>query len=76
VAVRIRKMGEIVCAAMHPAEPGDTYIDDGLHYKLSVELGALVSEPMDRHEKDGLWWWRDEVPPGRKADLFYFERAA
>jgi hypothetical protein len=52
MAVRIRKSGEIVCAAMHPEEPGDTYLNDGLHYKLAVELGALVSEPMERHQRD------------------------
>lgn len=68
MAVRIRRDGRVLCAAMHPAEPGDTYLDDGLHYKLSVELGALVTEPMDSdvgrggHAAHGEWWWRDEVP--------------
>lgn len=71
MAVRVRRpSGEIVCAAMHPAQEGDCYLDDGLHYKLSVELGVLVSEPMDLpegvglggHRRHGLWWWRGEAP--------------
>ena len=71
MAVRIRESGVIVCAAMHPEMPGDTYIDDGLHYRLSVEYRVLVSEPMESHRNDGLWWWRNEVPPGRMIDPFY-----
>lgn len=71
MSVRVRTDGTILCAAMHPAEPGDTYLDDGDHYKLSVVRGLLVSEPMERHELDGLWWWHDEVPPGREPDPFY-----
>ena len=71
MAVRIRKSGEIVCAAMHPEEPGDTYLNDGLHYKLSVELKVLVAEPMLRHARDGRWWWRNEVPNDREVDAFY-----
>jgi hypothetical protein len=64
MAVRIRRDGRILCAAMHGSEPGDTYLDDGLHYKLSVELQALVTEPMERHKHHGQWWWRNEVPLG------------
>lgn len=71
MAVRIRQDGTILCAAAHPEQPGDTYLHDGLHYKLSVELGALVTEPMHAdpvnpgrggHEAHGCWWWQDEVP--------------
>lgn len=43
MAVRIRQDGTIVCAAMHPEQPGDTYLDDGLHYRL-CELRALVTD--------------------------------
>jgi hypothetical protein len=50
MAVRIRKNGRIFCAAMNPPEDGDTYIDDGLHYKLSVENKMLVTEPMKQHQ--------------------------
>lgn len=71
MAVRIREDGTIVCAASHPAQAGDTYIHDGLHYKLSVELRALVTEPMDPdplnpgrggHRDHGHWWWADGIP--------------
>lgn len=72
MAVRVRIDGRIFCAAMHPALPDDrAYLDDGLHYKLSVELGVLVSEPMyadpecpgrGGHAAHGEWWWRDAVP--------------
>lgn len=69
MALHIRKDGTILCAAMHPAVASDRgYLDDGLHYKLSVELGAVVTEPMHStegrggHAKHGEWWWCDEVP--------------
>jgi hypothetical protein len=73
VAVRVRSDGRILCAAMHPAAEGDTYLDDGLHYKLSVELKALVTEPFERHAERGEWWWRDEVPEGVEVDGFYLD---
>ena len=41
MAVRIRKDGTIVCAAKSQPEDGDGYIDDGLHYILSVGLKVL-----------------------------------
>lgn len=69
MSLRIRRDGRILCAAVHPAEPGDTYLHDGIHYKLSAELGAIVTEPMDSaagrggHARHGEWWWADEVPP-------------
>lgn len=68
MAVRVRQDGRILCAAKHPRQLGDTYINDGLHYKLSVELGALVTEAMHQdvgrggHARHGEWWWRHEVP--------------
>lgn len=76
MAVRIREDGTIVCAAMHPEEPGDTYLHDGLHYRLSVDLGVLVTEPMEceggrgGHGKHGLWWWRDRVPDDVQLERF------
>lgn len=56
---------------MHPAGPDDVYIDDGLHYRLSVELGVLLTEPMKPdpanpgrggHQSHGEWWWRGHIP--------------
>jgi hypothetical protein len=79
VAVRIRRGGRILCAARYPAEDGDTYLDDGLHYRLATELHALVTEPMELSEGEGLgghavhgeWWWRDAVPEEAVIDSFY-----
>ncbi len=68
MSLRIRADGRVLCAAMYPEEPGDTYVDDGAHYRLSVELGVLVTEPMDGpggrggHARHGEWWWRGAVP--------------
>lgn len=69
MAVRIRASGKIVCAAMHAALPGDTYIDDGLHYELAVERKVLVTEPMELHKRSGEWWWRGQAPA--TTDPFY-----
>ncbi len=71
MALRIRKDGRILCAAKHPAQEGDTYLHDGIHYKLTVETRAIVSEPMNPdpanpgrggHAAHGEWWWGHEVP--------------
>lgn len=71
MALRIRPDGTILCAAMHPARPGDTYLHDGISYKLTVELSAIVTEPMEPdpanpgrggHAKHGQWWWWHEAP--------------
>ena len=71
MAVRIRKDGSIVCAAMFGEEPGDTYIDDGLHYHLSVEQKVLVAEAHEHHQKTGRWWWAGNVPDEVTIDPFY-----
>lgn len=60
----------VLCAAIHPDEPGDLYLGDGIHYMLSVETGSLVTEPMHLpegtgrggHAAHGEWWWRGEAP--------------
>ena len=71
MAVRIRKDGRIFCAAMFPAEPGDTYLDDNIHYMLSSESKVLVTEPHERHQINGEWWWKGNVPEGIVIDPFY-----
>jgi len=77
VAVRVRQNGRIFCAARHPEETGDIYLDDGLHYQLSVELGLLVTETMDGGHRDhGEWWWRGLAPSGIEIDPFYENHAA
>jgi len=54
MAVRIRKSGLIVCAAKSEPEPGDYYIDDGLHYRLGVELRVMTVYGQDKNGAD-LW---------------------
>lgn len=55
MAVRWRKNGDIVCAAMSRARKDDTYIDDHLHYQLSVNQKVLI--PDRNCKKNGLWHW-------------------
>ena len=68
MALRIRSDGRILCAAMHPEEPGDTYLHDGISYRLTVEYGVVVTEAMHQtagrggHAKHGEWWWRGAEP--------------
>lgn len=61
----------MLCAAMHLAEDGDLYIDDSLHYHLSVERKVLVTEPHELHQHHGEWWWVNAVPVGKQIDNFY-----
>lgn len=68
MALRIRKDGRILCAAMHDEEEGDFYIPDDISYKLTVELRAIVTEAMNSgyrggHAKHGEWWWANDIPP-------------
>ena len=51
------------CAALSEEQPGDTYIDDGLHYSMSVEKGVIVALPMPEHTANPQWWWRGAAPP-------------
>ena len=57
MALRWRQYGngELLCAAKHPAEAKDTYIDDALHYRLAVELRVVIPDP-NEHET-GKWHW-------------------
>jgi hypothetical protein len=73
MALRIRKDGRILCAAIHSAEDGDTYIDDELHYEMSVERKILVAEPSDLHNQSGQWWWSGNIPNDVIVDKFYLE---
>lgn len=47
--------GELICAAKSRAHKGDTYIDDTLHYELSVIQKVLV--PALDEGKTGRWFW-------------------
>lgn len=80
MAVRIRRTGEILCAAQHPAADGDIYIDDGEHYHLTVELKVLVTELMHLpngggHASHGQWRWINAIPSGIEIDPFYLDRS-
>jgi hypothetical protein len=55
MSIRWRQTGELVCAAMSKPEDGDTYIDDRIHYQLSVISRAIVADA--DHEHNGLWHW-------------------
>tara|TARA_R110002072_G_scaffold302984_2_gene490700 strand:+ start:460 stop:666 length:207 start_codon:yes stop_codon:yes gene_type:complete len=55
MSIRWRKDGRLLCAAMTEPEEGDTYIDDNLHYQLSVISRAIMAD-VD-HETNGLWYW-------------------
>jgi hypothetical protein len=63
MALRIRKDGKILCAAMHPRQRGDTYIDDGLHYQMSVVHKVIWTDDNHLDSKNkkghGEWWWNE-----------------
>ena len=73
MAVRIRKDGSIVCAALSDALDGDCYLDDNTHYELSVKQKVLVTTESDHHTKNGgVWWWRNQEPENVVIDKFYY----
>lgn len=55
MSIRWRKSGELLCAAMTETKEGDCYIDDRLHYELSVVQKCILGDA--EHEKNGLWHW-------------------
>lgn len=67
MALRIRKDGRVFCAALTAEEPGDTYIDDAMHYHLSERFRVLVTYPMPKHAETGEWWWAGNAPDGVEA---------
>ena len=74
MAIRIRKNGRIFCAAMFPEEPGDTYINDQLHYHHSVtENGNLqlriISEYQDNLGKVLDRKYSDPMAPADTKDM-------
>lgn len=72
MAVRIRKDGRIFCAAMTEQQEGDLYIDDRLHYHLSVITKVLVTTPSETHNKtNGEWYFINAIPEYVIIDEFY-----
>lgn len=60
MAVRIRADTKvIVCAAMSEARPDDVYLDDNIHYELSVELRVLCCVGQN---SDGADLWKFCAP--------------
>ena len=60
MALRIRKNGDIFCAALHDPENGDTYIPDNISEILSGATGEkplIITDPEPNHSKHGQWWW-------------------
>jgi len=55
MSLRWRKTGELLCGAKSEAMEDDCYIDDRLHYYLSVEVGAVIADVDE--ETTGLWQW-------------------
>ncbi len=55
MSLRWRLTGEILCAAKSEEMEGDTYINDRLHYELSVIQKTIV--PDLKEEENGLWHW-------------------
>ncbi len=55
MAIRIRKTGELLCAAHTAPMEGDTYLDDDIHYYLSQLTRAI--RPSKTHDIDNLWFW-------------------
>ena len=73
MALRIRIDGRIFCAALSEAQPNDLYLDDEIHYGLSVINKVLVTTPNDFHMANGgEWWWKNQVPEGVIIDEFYY----
>ena len=59
MSLRWRKAGYLVCGAKSEPQPGDTYIDDRLHYQLAVISRVVI--PDADEERNGLWWWTSET---------------
>lgn len=55
MSLRWRKTGEILCGAKSKPMKDDTYINDRLHYELSVIQKTIVADVNE--EKNGLWYW-------------------
>lgn len=55
MSIRIRKTGDMLCAAKCDEMKGDTYINDSLHYQLAIIQKVLV--PDKNEEKNGRWYW-------------------
>lgn len=60
MSLRWRVTGELLCGAKTKPAPDDTYIDDRLHYHLSL-TGVIA--PEDDEAETGRWRWRTARAP-------------
>jgi hypothetical protein len=58
MSLRCRVNGDLLCGAKSEPQPDDCYIDDGLHYRLSVLYGVVIPEPDEA--TTGRWRWATE----------------
>lgn len=72
MAIRVRKDGRMFCAALTTGMDGDTYIDDALHYEMSVEKAVIVALPMPDHLRNPEWWWSSSAPSGANMMMVEF----
>lgn len=73
MALRIRKDGKVLCAALNEAQPGDSYLDDQVHYLLSCVHKVLVTTENEHHmATGGQWWWKGQEPANLKINSFYY----
>jgi hypothetical protein len=70
MSLRIRKTGEILCAANTQPMEGDCYIDDNIHYYLSVMTEAITAS--ENHNEDNLWFWN--IKPDMLQHHFEIEK--
>lgn len=55
MSLRWRATGELLCGAKSEPMKDDTYIDDHLHYHLSVIQKVVI--PDVNEEENGKWYW-------------------
>ena len=60
MSLRWRKNGDLLCGAKTLPDESDTYIDDRLHYQLSVELKVVI--PQEDEQRSGIWHWIKNHP--------------
>jgi hypothetical protein len=67
MSLRWRTDGRLLCGAKTKPELNDCYIDDRLHYHLSV---TGVIDPDVNEKETGLWHWREpRMPHWERAKL-------
>lgn len=70
MSIRVRKDGTMICAALSEPKPDDAYIDDALHYQMSVVHGVICTYPEPEHTNSGgKWFWSNSAPDG--ADMTF-----